>query len=74
MEQKIVVDRIEGRSAVLEVAGTTVDWPLSALPDGVREGSTLSVVFSFTEADLSSATARLERLKKRGPTGDDIDL
>jgi len=74
MEQRIVVDRIEGDFAVLEVGGTTVDWPLSALPEGVGEGSALSVVFSIVETDLASATARLERLKKRGPIGDDIDL
>ena len=39
----VVVDRIEGSIAVIEVAGTTVDWPVSALPVGVSEGSTLVI-------------------------------
>lgn len=70
----VVVDRIEGDLAVLEVAGTTVDWPIAALPEGVGEGTTLSVVFQITPSDHSEAEARLERLRQRGPKGDAIDL
>lgn len=38
------IDRIEGEIAVVEIAvGKTVDIPLSALPDAVREGSVLRI-------------------------------
>ena len=74
MSVRIVVDRIEGAFAVLEVGGTTVDWPLATLPEGVTEGSTLTAVFSLEETSDDAATARLERLRKRGPAGNDIDL
>ena len=45
MEQKPtfwVIDRIEGEIAVVEIAeGKTVNLPLSALPEGVKEGTVL---------------------------------
>ena len=34
---KVVIDRIEGEFAVLEVDGVSVDWPLKSLPVGTRE-------------------------------------
>lgn len=40
---RIVVDRIEGDVAVLEVDGQRVDWPADALPEGAREGSVLGL-------------------------------
>lgn len=65
----IVVDRIEGETAVLEIHGATVDIPVSALPEGAREGSVLGLTL---DPDRQSAVeeqnrARLERLKKRNP-------
>lgn len=38
---RIVVDRLEGEIAVLEVDGQLLDWPAAALPAGAREGSVL---------------------------------
>ncbi len=72
---RLVVDRIEGDVAVVEVAGRLVDWPLEALPPDVVEGSVLSAVLTLQESDLSSARARAERLTRRTPDrSDDIDL
>lgn len=70
----IVVDRVEGDRAVLEVAGERVDFPVSALPQGVVEGSVL--VFSLADPSdrLAEAEARLKRLTARGPAADLIDL
>lgn len=73
----VVVDRIEGEIAVLEVGGATVDWPRAALPAGIAEGSRMSFAISGVspDADLEAeAKARLERLRARGPQSDDIDL
>ena len=37
-EQRVVVDRIEGDLAVVEINGMTVDWPVSLLPADTKEG------------------------------------
>lgn len=69
----IVVDRIEGDVAVLEVDGRMVDFPAAALPEGTREGDTLQL--SRAPADTAAAEARLRRLKSRTPQGSGpIDL
>ena len=53
MEQKPtfwIIDRIEGDLAVVELAvGKTVTIPLSALPEGAKEGSVLSIVLDKDE-------------------------
>jgi hypothetical protein len=63
----IVVDRIEGDQAVLDVGGRTVDVPLAVLPEGVREGDRLT--FVVAPADTSEADARLARLRAKTPQG-----
>ena len=74
MTLEVTVDRIEGDRAVLEVAGTTVDWPLSALPPGLDEGDRLRVALSVLPGQPEGQAARMERLRSTGPPGDDIDL
>ena len=71
---KIVIDRIEGDFAVVEIAGRCVDVPLALLPDGCKEGDAL--VFSRgAPSDRAAAEDRLARLKSRGPQGaGNIDL
>lgn len=63
----IVVDRIEGTRAVLEMSGESISVPLASLPEGVKEGSVLTV--SVHAADPAEAEARLARLKARTPQG-----
>lgn len=63
----IVVDRIEGDQAVLDVGGRTVDVPLSELPPDVREGTRLT--FVVAPVDTSAADARLARLRAKTPQG-----
>jgi hypothetical protein len=64
----IVVDRIEGEVAVVEIAGVTTDIPLSELPPGVKEGDQL--VFSVVPRSAEDeAKARLERLRSTTPQG-----
>ncbi|MFZ5480399.1 MAG: DUF3006 domain-containing protein [Myxococcota bacterium] len=70
----IVVDRIEGEVAVLEIAGRLVDVPASLLPEGALEGDRL-VLARGPAADLTDAEARLKRLKAKTPQGQGpIDL
>ena len=53
------IDRIEGEIAVVEIAeGKTVDIPLSALPEGVREGSVLRI-----ETDPDEEARRKKKIR-----------
>ena len=66
----IVVDRIEGDVAVLEIDGKRIDVPLSP---GTKEGDEL--VLSLQKVSASDAKERLERLKKTAKQGpDEFDL
>jgi hypothetical protein len=70
----IVVDRIEGDVAVLEIGGRRVDVPRAALPEGTKEGDRLAFARLPAEDD-ADAKARLARLKNRTPQGSGpIDL
>lgn len=73
----IVVDRIEGDRAVLELDGKTIDVPVSWLPEGVGEGAVLrlSVDPDAGARRLAEAEARLARLRARSSqTPDSMDL
>jgi len=70
----VTVDRFEGDTAVLEVAGAFVDWPRAALPADAREGSRYTLTLAEAPTDLSEAEARLARLKAKTPQSGDIDL
>ena len=74
MKLQIVVDRIEGGFAVLEVETNYVDWPLKALPSGTTEGTCLTIEITSNPTDSSTAEERLARLRRREPRGDIIDL
>jgi len=79
MKTTATVDRIEGALAVLEIAGDTYDWPLSALPPETVEGSTLTVVFKLTgpSSRKGNAAERQRRLAARhadSVSDDVIDL
>jgi hypothetical protein len=70
----IVIDRIEGKIAVLEIAGQTWQLPTSALPAGAREGDVLELVAGSNEALKARAQARQERLAAQSKVPDEIDL
>lgn len=46
----IVIDRIEGKIAVLEVAGRLIDFPAEALPAGLKEGDRLELRLAAAQA------------------------
>lgn len=64
----IIVDRIEGDTAVLEIGNTRVDVPLAELPPGVKEGDTLAFTIG-PAASTDHAEKRLERLRARTRQG-----
>lgn len=70
----IVVDRIEGTRAVLEVDGELIDIPVTALPSGCGEGHALSLVLQDQAAERAEAEDRLRRLAERHDLPDDIEL
>jgi hypothetical protein len=69
----IAVDRIEGDRAILDVGGETVEIPASLLPEGAGEGSVLTLSLA-PAVERTAAEARLERLRRRGPSSGPIDL
>jgi len=79
----IVIDRIEGKIAVLEVAGRLIDFPAEALPAGLKEGDRLELRLAAAQAFLEMAPAPdspnpaavLDALKAKFPQGPEtIDL
>jgi hypothetical protein len=70
--QRIVVDRIEGDIAVVELAGTTVDVPVALLPAGAGEGSVLTFSLAAAGTDASQTAARLAKLQAKSNIGDDF--
>lgn len=62
MEQKPTfwtIDRIENDLAIVEIAvGKTVEIPLSALPEGTREGTVLRI-----ETDPDEAARRKKKIR-----------
>ena len=71
---KAVIDRIEGKLAVLlmgEDGSTKVNMPLILLPEGCKEGDVLDITISRNENATTSAKDRsknlIEKLKQKGP-------
>ena len=70
---RIVVDRIEGAFAVLEVAGAHVEIPAVLLPAGAGEGTVL--VFRVqAEAVPGELAERLDRLQAESGIEDDFSF
>ena len=70
----IVLDRLEGNRAVLDIDGEKVEIPAAALPEGAREGAVLTLGLSTDTSRLSEAQARLERLRSRDVLPDEFEL
>ena len=72
----IVVDRIEGDRAILEVSGDTIELALSVLPPGAGEGAILTLILCDEQgADLSKENEdRLVRLRASDPGDKNIEI
>ncbi|HPT36653.1 MAG TPA: DUF3006 domain-containing protein [Methanothrix sp.] len=69
---KAVIDRIEGKIAVLLLGDESIklNIPISQLSDGCREGDILNVSFerdpAATEQTRERVSGLMEKLKKKG--------
>ncbi len=70
----LIVDRVEGERAVIEIDGAVISIPARLLPAGASEGSVLRLEIDADATRLREAQARLERLKSRDTIADVIDL
>ena len=70
---KAVIDRIEGKLAVLLMESTKVNMPLILLPEGCKEGDVLDVSIKKNVKATLKAKNRskglIEKLKKKGQSG-----
>ncbi len=58
----ISVDRIEGKTAVLEADGKMINVPLEKLPEGVSEGDILVLKSGVYEIDAAATEARRQAI------------
>ena len=72
----IVVDRIEGSLAILEIDGETIEITKSALPEGCTEGSVLTLALCDNHgAEMQRDNEeRLARLRASDPGDMEIDI
>lgn len=57
-----VVDRIEGKIAVLEIEGETfIELPVKFLPKGVKDGDVLKI---YIEIDTEAKKERIKKVKE----------
>ena len=72
----IVLDRIEGDRAIVEIGGEMIEIPCSELPNGSKEGDIL--VFAVDTDAVGNLKKdnedRLKRLRERDPGDMEIDL
>ena len=70
----MIVDRIEGAIAVIEIDGQTIDIPTQLLPEGTLEGDRLRLVIQSNDKKTTEAEDRLKRLQSTDQEPDHIDL
>ena len=64
---RIIVDRFEGNSAVVELPnGKTIDCPKELLPSDAKEGSIINILVDkkATNEKLEKSTEKLHRILK----------
>lgn len=60
--EHVTVDGIEGKHARVELPdGTTADWLLSTLPEGVKEGDVLAIKEDGDSIEIDQATTKERR-------------
>jgi hypothetical protein len=74
----IIIDRIEGKVAILEIGEALIEVPASLLPAGAREGDplvlSLAASDSLATAGQQETVERVERLRASDPGDMDIDI
>ena len=60
---KVIIDRIEGKYAVVELEdGNAVDMPVLLLPAGAKEGDTIEI--TINSGDTKERKERIEEMTK----------
>ena len=72
----IVVDRIEGERAILEVGGELIEISTAELPEGSQEGSVLNLMMCDDAAAILQREneERLERFRAQDKGEMEIDI
>ena len=62
-----VIDRIEGKIAVLELEGESgmLEIPVKFLPSGVKEGNVLRIVFAIDEEEEQRRREEVRKIQER---------
>ncbi len=75
MPSPLIVDRIEGDFALIEMGGAHFEIPLRALPISVKEGDIIQIQIGRKDTEnMKKAMERLQRLSERDDENDIIDL
>lgn len=59
---RVILDRIEGKWAIIEHQGTLFQLPVSLLPKGVREGDSLSLQVKLDRKAAAVNKRRIQSL------------
>lgn len=63
---RAVIDRIEGRLAVLEIEGEgEVLWPVKFLPNGIKPGNILDIDISLNPEAEKRQRDKIKKLRER---------
>ncbi len=65
MKDKAVVDRIEGKLAVLEIDGGDVVWPAKLLPAGIKVGNMLDIDISLNPEAEKRQREKIKKLQEK---------
>ena len=66
MKVKAVVDRIEGKLAVLELEGKgQILWPVRFLPKGMKPGNILDITITKNLSAEKKQREKIKRLQKK---------
>ena len=74
----IIIDRIEGQRAILEVGEEFIEVPITILPTGAKEGDSLALTPSPGDSSATAAQQEtvelVERLRATDPGDMEIDI
>ena len=70
----LIIDRLDGQNATIEINGETLQIPTDALPHNAKEGDALKIAIDrqLTAQRALKAENRLRRINKNAPTVDII--
>lgn len=58
----IIIDRFEGKWAVIEYGDVTFNFPRELLPEGAKEGDVLNITVAFDEQATEGQSKKIDKL------------